>query len=118
MDYYQRDFLTMGPNDVRVPPDLIVMNPPYSLAFEFVKHALSLCPNVIALVNAHFFGSRRRVEFLREHRPKWIAWLSPRPSFDGKGSDSIEYAWVGWERDPSGIGPIEFWTRKQEGGGR
>jgi hypothetical protein len=38
----------------------ILTNPPYSLATEFVKHALELCPRVIMLLRLEFMAAAKR----------------------------------------------------------
>lgn len=97
-----------APNEPRA-PQLIVMNPPYSLAGELVERALAeiditswrdaadeQIPVVCALLRIGFMASKRRVAFHRKH-PADIYVLSKRPSFtaDGK-TDASEYGWFCW----------------------
>jgi hypothetical protein len=81
--------------------DIIVMNPPYSLAVQFVQHALKCAPRVLALLRLGFLASMRRAEFHRAH-PSDVYILSKRPSFTGGGSDHSEYAWFCWGPDRGG----------------
>lgn len=92
-----QDFLTY---DYKDKFDLIITNPPYSLAFEFIQRALDLVvPGglVVFLLRLNFLGSIKRAEFLRNHPPS--VYVSPkRPSFVGKGTDATEYAWFIWSK--------------------
>lgn len=87
-------------------PDLLITNPPYSLAFEFVQKAVRLteeCGGMTAmLLRLGFLGSRRRSGWMRAHPPS-VHVISPRPSFtpDGK-TDASEYAWFVWGDDKPG----------------
>ncbi len=56
------DFLKLSPADLRAPFDLVVMNPPYEddLDIDFVMHAFSFAPLVVALLRSAFrHGSKR-----------------------------------------------------------
>ncbi len=76
--------------------DLIVSNPPYSYALEFVQHALTLAPLVCMLLRLPWLASQRRADWHREN-PAHVNVLPKRPSFtaDGK-TDATEYAWFIW----------------------
>jgi len=76
--------------------DLVIMNPPYKLAIEFIRKSISISKMVVALLRLNFLGSRKRRDFHRKN-PSDVHVLVPRPSFmsDG-GSDSCEYAWFIW----------------------
>lgn len=88
------DFLKIAPCEGI---DLIVTNPPYSLAEEFVRHALRFRGAVVVmLLRVNFLGSKKRAAWLREHTPS--IYVSPRrPSFTGNGTDATEYAWFVWD---------------------
>jgi SAM-dependent methyltransferase len=77
----------------------VVMNPPFSLAEEFVLAALVWAQPrraaVAALLRLSFLETRRRVPLHREH-PADVFVLARRPSFTGKGTDSCAYAWFVW----------------------
>ncbi len=89
------DFLKTTPPDV--PYDVLLTNPPYSGAMEFVRHGLLMADHVVMLLRLNFLASGRRAEFMRAHTPS-VYVLPNRPSFTGKGTDSIEYAWFHWSR--------------------
>lgn len=79
-------------------PEIVIMNPPYSRALEFVKRALSIVKRggtVAALLRISFLASKGRREFLRKHMPDAFV-LSRRPSFTGGGTDACDYAWFVW----------------------
>lgn len=75
--------------------DVIVMNPPFSLALEFVQRALcQRGATVAALLRLAFLASQRRAAFWRAH-PADVYVLPKRPSFTGDGrSDSADYMWA------------------------
>lgn len=87
-------FLDLQP-DPRHTPDVVISNPPFSLAMDFINHALSFQASVVMLLRLNFFGTLGRAEFLQGHTPD-VYVLPDRPSFTGKGTDSIEYAWFVW----------------------
>lgn len=76
--------------------DLIVSNPPYSHALEFVQHAQTLAPIVCMLLRLPWLASQHRAEWHREN-PCHVNVLPRRPSFtaDGK-TDATEYMWAIW----------------------
>jgi len=79
-------------------PDVIITNPPFNKALEFAKRAIEYSPeHVCMLLRLNFLGSQERSSWLRSHTPE-ILVLPNRPSFTGKGTDSIEYAWFVWSK--------------------
>lgn len=89
-----RDFLqweTGGPNQF----DVIITNPPFSLAMPVIRKSLELADHVAMLLRLNFFGSSERTAFFKEFMPDTYV-IPERPSFDGQGTDSIEYAWFHW----------------------
>lgn len=79
--------------------DLILTNPPYSLAEEFITKALKDANTVIMLLRLNFLGAQKRYNFWINNVPDTIFVLSKRPSFTGKGTDSTEYAWFVWQNE-------------------
>jgi hypothetical protein len=77
--------------------DLLVTNPPFSLAREFITHFAPKADRSFWLLRLSFLGSIDRRDWLAELRPN--LWVLPnRPCFGrnkhGKaGTDSAEYAW-------------------------
>jgi hypothetical protein len=88
------DFLGLDMSDL-APFDVILTNPPYSLAEEFVQRSLGLADNVAMLLRLNFLGSEARSDFLRRQPPD-VYVLPNRPSFVGGKTDSCEYAWFVW----------------------
>jgi hypothetical protein len=82
--------------------DLIIGNPPYSLAQECIqhclKHWLGYNGQLIFLLRINFLGSKKRHTFWQNHPPAKLYVLSKRPSFTGKGTDATEYAWFVWQK--------------------
>ena len=99
---WSSDFLTLQPSPTF---DLVITNPPFYAALEFVQQALrwrrTETSVVAMLLRLNFLGSQKRAPWLRAHMPS--VYVSPkRPSFglnkQGKpGTDSIEYAWFVWD---------------------
>jgi hypothetical protein len=79
--------------------DLIITNPPYKLAFEFVMRALyevKLSGTVAMLLRLPFLESVARQEFHRDY-PADIYVFAKRPSFTKNGkTDATAYAWFVW----------------------
>lgn len=92
-----RDYLT-----ARYPGnnfDLIITNPPFSLAIEFLQKSLQEAVTVCYLLRLNFLGSQKRRSFWQANRPSHVLVLANRPCFTGDGkTDSIEYAWFCWDR--------------------
>lgn len=75
--------------------DLIILNPPFSLAQEFVEKSLELSPNgtVAVLLRLNWLASKKRIAFHKKH-PSNVYVLPKRPSFTNDGrTDGTEYAW-------------------------
>jgi hypothetical protein len=93
----------------------IVTNPPYSLAQEFVEHALDLAPFVAMLLPSewdtakgreHLFGAcgRFHKKIVITQRIRWIV--------GSKGSPSANHAWFIWHQPTLRPGPsatLEYW---------
>jgi len=105
--------------------DLILTNPPFSLAQEFIEKAISESDTVCMLQRVNYLGSKARKEFWNRNPPTHMFVLSSRPKFiakcskcknpksyqvgtiekcplcDGKvrpQSDATEYAWFVWDK--------------------
>jgi SAM-dependent methyltransferase len=76
--------------------DLVLGNPPFKHAREFVEKALTQGAGVCMLLRLSWLASRSRADFHRAH-PSRVFILPRRPSFtpDGK-TDASEYAWFAW----------------------
>lgn len=81
--------------------DIIIGNPPYSLAMEFVEKSLSLLENdgvLVFLLRTAFLESKKRYEFWQDNIINGLYVLSKRPSFTGKGTDATSYSWFVWDK--------------------
>jgi len=87
-------------------PVNVVMNPPYTLAREFVEACLDLEPVrwVTVLLRVGFLESAERADWWPERPPVELFALQKRPSFtrDG-GTDGATYGWFVWRRDVDGM---------------
>ena len=97
LEPWRRDFLAL-PADPSF--DLVITNPPFSLAYAFVQHSLEwLRPGGVSamLLRVGFLEGIERHEWLREHVPD-IAILPHRPSFDAphptKCTEGQSHAWL------------------------
>lgn len=96
--------------------DLILTNPPFSLAQQFIDYSLPRASTVIMLLRINFLGSVSRHDWWNSNKPDALHILSKRPSFTGTGVDSIDYAWYMWDktgRVPTGIHFVKPPTREQ-----
>ena len=78
---FPADFL--APDSFGANADLIVTNPPYLLAEQFIRQAMknvSRDGEIVMLLRINFLASRKRVVFWREH-PAHVFVLPGRPSF-------------------------------------
>lgn len=96
-----QDFLTVVPETI---PDVVITNPPYSLAKEFILHSFEVSgprTEIIMLLRLAFLESKTRKEFWKKYTPDSIYVLSRRPSFIGSGTDATAYAWFVWNSQRS-----------------
>lgn len=94
--------------------DVVITNPPYSLAQEFVDKALGEADVVIMLLRVGFLESMKRWEWWQENPIRSLMVLSQRPSFteDGK-TDGSGYAWFVWDKkNLLGLEPF-YWLEGQ-----
>lgn len=92
------DFLQVDPMYLEY--DLIIGNPPYSLAQEFIDKSLSLLApggRLVFLLRTNFLESSKRFEWWQDKLPIGLYTLHKRPSFTGKGTDATSYSWFVWE---------------------
>lgn len=63
------------------PVDLVITNPPYDIATEFLSKSLREGNCVVYLLRLNYLGSAKRAGFLARNRPTHLYVLSERPSF-------------------------------------
>ena len=90
------DFLTVNKGSRKV--ELVLTNPPYSLAEKFIRRSRALypCANIVMLLRMGFLASSKRTAFYQDLGMPDVYVLPNRPSFSGKGTDSSDYAWFVW----------------------
>jgi hypothetical protein len=109
---FEADFLAQ--KQAPAGTELVLTNPPYRLATEFVDHALTLCPHVIMLCRLAFLESERRsgildtgmlaaVHVFKNRLPMMHrdGWAGPR------ASSAIPFAWFVWNRNHRGPAAID-----------
>jgi hypothetical protein len=87
-------------------PHIIISNPPYSVASQFIEkslHDVNLYGYVAFLLRLNFFGSQKRKPFFDKYPPKYCFVHSKRPSFKGGGTDATEYAHFVWQQGYYGM---------------
>lgn len=97
------------------PGSLVMGNPPYCQAEEFVRRGLGLSQpggRVAFLLRLGFLeGQARGNGLFREHPPAYVWICSRRPSFTGDGkTDATAYAFFVWEKGWHGSPTID-WLR-------
>jgi hypothetical protein len=90
--------------------DAIVTNPPFSLAEQFIEHALERAPLVIMLLRFAFYESERRTHILegcglaRIHCFRKRLPMMHRADWAGRKANSgMAFAWYVWDRTYSGM---------------
>jgi hypothetical protein len=94
--------------------ELILTNPPYRLATEFVDHALTLCRRVIMLCRLAFLESECRSRILDTgtlaavHVFKKRLPMMHRHSWTGpRASSAMPFAWFVWDRNNVGPATVD-----------
>jgi hypothetical protein len=91
-------------------PDVICMNPPFSLATEFIEKALAMAPIVAVLLKADFWNAQDRIALGNRYRPTHEYPLTWRPKFleSERGKNPLmNCTWFVWRRDAKGF----FWRQ-------
>ena len=91
---------------------LVVMNPPYQFAMDFVQHHVERYPFVAALLRLGFLAGQRRAPWLRKN-PCDVLVTPRRPSFAFGATDASDYAWFLW--GPSTNGKITILETETKG---
>lgn len=117
------DFLSKDFKDKKY--DLIITNPPFKIAQEFVDKALSISNDkVIMLLKIQFLEGLSRKEFLENSPLKYVYVFSDRqstmlngeeinPKTGKKWSSAFLLAWFVWEKGYEGE-PIVRWLSSKE----
>lgn len=115
-----QDWLTVKeiPNP-RNKPKVIVQNPPFKLALEFVQHSLELLNNGELLFSLHriqFLEGLERFKSLYKNkykRPKYVFIFTKRvscitPDIENKGQNAVCFAWFMWQKGYRGSTQIKW----------
>ena len=81
--------------------DVIIGNPPYSEAREFIEKCLTLLKDdgkLIFLLRTAFLESKSRYDFWQKNPLSGLYVLSKRPSFINGRTDACSYAWFVWDK--------------------
>lgn len=78
----------------------VIGNPPFSLALDFIRHSMALCPeaDIAFLLRMGIVETDERAKLFADLAPD-VYHLPNRPSFNGRGTDASAYAWFVWPRD-------------------
>lgn len=82
---------------------LIISNPPYSLASEFVEKAMDEITDfgrVVFLLRLSFLSSKKRKKLFHKFPLEELYVHSARPSFTKGGTDATDYAHFVWCKNP------------------
>lgn len=89
---------------------VIITNPPYKYAYEFVEHSMELGADKVAMfLKLTFLEGQKRRRLFNKYPPKTVAVFSKRiqvaingdPEMFAKSSAAC-YAWFVWEKDYKG----------------
>lgn len=99
-------------------PKIIVQNPPFKLALEFVQHGLELLNKGELLFSLHriqFLETRERFAKLygNKQKPKYVFVFANRvtcvaPGIPNKGQGAMCYAWFMWQKGFRGNTQIKW----------
>ena len=98
---FEGDFLTLSAARTFEPRSfsVVLTNPPYGRALEFVQASLPLAETVVMLLRLSFLASKTRHDFMKTTKPD--VWVMPtRPAFVNRKTDSTDYAWFIWRTVP------------------
>lgn len=76
--------------------DMIITNPPFNKAEEFIRKAVSYSPVVAMVLKSQYWHAKKRVDLFNECPPSYILPLTWRPDFLGGGNPTMDCMWVVW----------------------
>jgi hypothetical protein len=88
------------PRGIHVAPDVIMSNPPFSLAIPIIEKCFEIASTnttIVMLLRTSILESKRRYDFWQKHPVNHLYVLSHRPSFNGNGTDNCSYSWFVWD---------------------
>lgn len=97
---FKADFLKRPVSDPA--PEVILTNPPFSIAQEVIEKALCDVAKgglVVALLRLNYWGSQKRAAFFQKQMPVATYVHAQRMSFsEASGTDSVEYCHAIWQQ--------------------
>ena len=75
---------------------MIITNPPFCLAEQFIRKAHSLKIPFAFLLKSQYWHSAKRKKLFDECTPSYVLPLTWRPDFTGQGSSLLDMAWNVW----------------------
>jgi hypothetical protein len=106
------DFLSL----VNYNAEVIVTNPPFALAEQFIEKAVGLMESsdvkvVAMLLKSQYWHAQGRYKLYNKYKPAYVLPLTWRPDFleherklgDKKGSPTMEVAWTVWMKNDQGM---------------
>ena len=110
---HQGDFLSLTSAGTFEPKtfSVVLTNPPYGQAMEFIEACLPLAVTVVMLLRLSFLATKGRYAFMKSTRPD-VHVLASRPCFVNGRSDSSEYGWFIWRDEPPTDGRITWLAPK------
>lgn len=85
-----------------LPYDVVITNPPYSLAEQVLTRALQFGNVVVLLLRLPFLASAARQDLLARKMPN-VYVLPDRPKFAHDATDNADYGWMLWRAASSNI---------------
>lgn len=76
--------------------DVIITNPPFLLAEQFIRKALNEADCVAMVLKSHYWHAKKRYALYVEHPPTYILPMTWRPDFLGKGGPTMDMMWTVW----------------------
>lgn len=99
-------------------PKVIVQNPPFKLALEFVQHSLDLLNKGELLFSLHRLlflegGERFGKLYGNKQKPKYVFVFANRvscitPDIENKGKNAVCFAWFMWQKGYRGSTQIKW----------
>jgi hypothetical protein len=118
--FLQKDFLTVEPDEWSQQFGLLVTNPPFNLATEFIEQALRLTApqrGIVAMLTRSDFDHARSRRHLFADNPAWakrvvlhrrIVWFVDEVTGKPKASPSVNHVWNIWSHRHDGPATIAY----------
>jgi hypothetical protein len=79
--------------------DAVITNPPFNVADQFIRKALSLAPVVAMVLKSQYWHAQKRFDLFDQLPPAWVLPLTWRPDFlNGArgGAPTMDCIWTVW----------------------